>query len=906
MSEISKMAEEYVEKLAQSKLGISLREHQIAGLNGILQWHDEGHGGIIADEMGLGKTCQAIASIVCLLNKNRNGRHMVVCPLSVLDHWQKELTRFGLGELHIVKYIGDAETRKSLKKKMNHSKNWNVLLTTYEMVMRDEKKFRCVWSSLFIDEAHRLKSNKSLLHQVVREMVAEFIVLLTGTPVQNNLNELYSLLSLIDVKEFPLFNEDQFVAQYQNTNDKQVLAKLQQLLSKYIIRRTKEMVHINIPNSSELVIYHGITDIQKNLYRAVLTKNYQYFARLDDKMAQCPSRTSLLNILMQLRKCTLHPYMFNGVEPEPFKEGDHLFKASGKFVLLDRLLTFLFKNSHRILLFSQMTRALDIVQDYLIYKGYNYQRLDGSVRAEERFAAIDCFQDNPDIFCFLLSTRAGGLGLNLTGADTVIFLDSDFNPQNDIQAAARCHRIGQTKPVRIIRLVARYTVEDMIQCRAARKLQMTANILGCVDGKKDLTAAEVSDLILKGLRHLNSEKISPEVLSMKAIEELVGKTDENGHWVFANEEKQAEDSMKPEFKVGVENMYVFEGYDYKQDIAALHDIIHEAKATKHSLFSLDDRVHKRKIRKQFSKEEIEEQLRKRKETLEQKEKLKKEMAERKKKEQEEKKAMKWLQNNYTSSSLPLHQEDQLQDDDSGVYFGPHFVYGSVLNTQKSPNDNSDHALIVHVVDDSGTFGHSGIFFALRKKSQLVVDTYELAGRMDDLHLGDAHIIEGIAEELPITPLKQCKRFRSENECGETEQSTSTVSVAKLSKRKISVVLLVAERYSRRDTIDQNVLAKCFKKLAYYAVTSGARSVHMPRLGYDKQNISWYAIERLIRRVLISKGIHTYIYYLKKIANSVTNSTSYDICTRKRRALTQTDAGRKKQKWENADSDKPEW
>ncbi|VDK81836.1 unnamed protein product [Onchocerca ochengi] len=526
---------------------------------------------------------------------------------------------------------------------------------------------------------------------------------------------------------------------------------------------------------------------------------------------------SLLNILMQLRKCVAHPYLFDGIEPEPFKEGDHLFEISGKFFLLDRLLTFLAAKGHRVLIFSQMTCLLDIVQDYLVYKGYNYRRLDGSVRAEERFAAINRFQANSDIFCFLLSTRAGGLGLNLTAADTVIFLDSDFNPQNDIQAAARCHRIGQMKPVKIIRLVARYTVEDMIQCRAARKLQMAQEILEeKSDIRKELTFAEISDLIIKGLNRLNNEKTDFEELNMEEIEKLVGGTDENNHWIHKRKEQimSNKSESKEEENDMLENMYVFEGHDYKQDFAVLQNILGESKTKETADTSVGQKIEKR-IRRPISIEEMEERVKKRKETLERKRKLREQEIERKRKERETRKAMKWIRNNYKSGSLPLREMPEIQHDDDSTNFGLHFVYGSVTDTQRTPSDNSDHALIVHVVDNSGVFGSGGVFDALRRKSQQIVDTYELAGKMGDLHLDE--------------------RLSDNDDADENEQSIFKTFP---SKRKISVVLLVAQHCRRRDVIEQDVLTKCFKKLAFYAISSNVSSVHMPRIGYDKRNISW--------------------------------------------------------------------
>ncbi|KAM3721998.1 Chromodomain-helicase-DNA-binding protein 1-like [Dirofilaria immitis] len=837
------MAENYATRL-KSESGLSLHEHQILGVKHILQWYAEEHGGIIADEMGLGKTCQAVAAIVCLLNDNKAGRHMIICPLSVLQHWQNELFRFGLRKLRIVVYIGNADARKVIREKLQNSQDWNVLVTTYEMLISDEQYFHQSWSSLFVDEAHRLKSNKSVLHQIVRKMSVELMVLITGTPVQNNINELYSLLSLIDANRFSLPEEEQFVAKYRNTHD--TAAELQHILSKYLIRRTKQMLRIDIPDSSELVIYHGITEIQKNIYRAILSKNYKYFENIEDKKTQhAGNRVSLLNVLMQLRKCVAHPYLFDGIEPEPFKEGDHLFQVSGKFFLLDRLLTFLAAKGHRVLIFSQMARLLDIVQDYLVYKGYNYQRLDGSVRAEERFSAVNRFQVNSDIFCFLLSTRAGGLGLNLTAGDTVIFLDSDFNPQNDIQAAARCHRIGQTKPVKIIRLIARYTVENMIQWRATRKLQMTQDILeekndANKSTRKELTFAEISDMIIKGLNRLNNEKTDFEELNMEEIEKLVGKTDENNHWIHdANEQivintgwEKNNGSKSNEQENGVlENMYIFEGHDYKQDFAVLQNILVESKAREIEDISVGQTVEKR-ARKQISKEEMQERVKKRKETLDWKKKLKEQETERRRKERETRKAMKWFKNNYKSGALPFQEVPEVQHVESNTNFGPHFVYGSVIDTQKTSHDNSDRALIVHVVDNSGVFGHGGVFDALRRKNQLIVNTYELAGRMGDLHLGDAHLIEDIADELPITLVEQDERSRDNNNNDEAEQSTSKTF---LSRRKISVVLLVAQHYRRRDVIDQDILAKCLKKLSFYAISSNILSIHMPRIGYDKRN-----------------------------------------------------------------------
>uniref|UniRef100_A0A183E3M7 Macro domain-containing protein n=1 Tax=Gongylonema pulchrum TaxID=637853 RepID=A0A183E3M7_9BILA len=214
--------------------------------------------------------------------------------------------------------------------------------------------------------------------------------------------------------------------------------------------------------------------------------------------------------------------------------------------------------------------------------------------------------------------------------------------------------------------------------------------------------------------------------------------------------------------------------------------------------------------------------------------------------------------------LPDESAEFYENEGAG-HCGPHFVYGSVTETQRAPSDNCDNALIVHVVDDSGSFGRGGVFDALRVKSQQVVDVYELAGKMGDLHVGDAHLVKNIAEELPITPLRQGSSFRNTGDDDDDDDEPTTSR--QHSKWKVSAVLLVAQHYRKRDEISQDVLAKCLRKLASYAIDSGARSIHMPRIGYDKRNISWYAIERLICRILVARGIHTYIYYFNRRAST---------------------------------------
>uniref|UniRef100_A0A3Q3S7Y1 Chromodomain helicase DNA binding protein 1-like n=1 Tax=Mastacembelus armatus TaxID=205130 RepID=A0A3Q3S7Y1_9TELE len=448
--------------------GIQLRAYQLEGLRWLTQRLYNQQGCILADEMGLGKTCQTISLLVYVTGAlGQKGPFLVLSPLSVMENWRKELKCFA-PSLTVLCYKGDKERRAEIQRE-TETEQFHVLLTTYELCLKDASFLgRWKWKVLVVDEAHRLKNQNSLLHKTLTEFSVGFRVLLTGTPVQNNLQELYSLLSFIQPSIFTADDTDDFVNSYSNVQNQPALAaELQSILEPFLLRRVKSQVALDLPKKTELVVYHGMSALQKKYYKAILMKDLEAFGN------EQGSKTRLLNILMNLRKCVDHPYLFDGVEPEPFEMGEHLIEASGKLCLLDSMLMYL---SHRILLFSQMTRMLDIVQDYMEYRGYSYERLDGSVRGEERNLAVKNFSSK-DIFVFLLSTKAGGVGMNLTAADTVIFLDSDFNPQNDLQAAARCHRIGQNRPVKVIRLLARDTVEEIMYSRAVSKLHLTNTVI---------------------------------------------------------------------------------------------------------------------------------------------------------------------------------------------------------------------------------------------------------------------------------------------------------------------------------------------------------------------------------------------------------------------------------------------
>uniref|UniRef100_A0A8C4EVU3 Chromodomain helicase DNA binding protein 1-like n=1 Tax=Dicentrarchus labrax TaxID=13489 RepID=A0A8C4EVU3_DICLA len=467
-TEVEYMSEKQKTAVAHSDLqkwglrGIQLRPYQLDGVQWLTQCLKNQQGCILGDEMGLGKTCQTISLLMYMSGGlGKKGPFLVLSPLSVMENWRRELEGFA-PSLTVLCYNGDKERRAELQRETD-TQDFHVLLTTYELCLKDASFLRrWKWKVLVVDEAHRLKNQNSLLHKTLTQFSVGFKVLLTGTPIQNNLQELYSLLSFIQPSIFTEDETDDFVNSYSNVQS--------HILEPFLLRRVKSEVAVDLPKKTELVVYHGMSALQKRYYKAFLMKDLEAFGN------EQGNKNRLLNILMNLRKCVDHPYLFDGVEPEPFEMGQHLVEASGKLCLLDSMLTYLHKGGHRILLFSQMTRMLDILQDYMEYRGYSYERLDGSVRGEERNLAVKNFSSK-DIFVFLLSTKAGGVGLNLTAADTVIFMDSDFNPQNDLQAAARCHRIGQNRPVKVVRLLARDTVEEIMYSRAVSKLHLTNTVI---------------------------------------------------------------------------------------------------------------------------------------------------------------------------------------------------------------------------------------------------------------------------------------------------------------------------------------------------------------------------------------------------------------------------------------------
>lgn len=458
--------------------GGELREFQIHGVNFLCHHWCKGNNVILADEMGLGKTVQTIAFMNWLRHeRGQQGPFIVVVPLSTMPAWADTFNHW-TPDINYVVYNGNEAARKIIREQEllvdNNPKKvkFNVLLTTYEYILADAGFLsQLKWQFMAVDEAHRLKNRDSQLYAKLMDFGAPSRLLITGTPMQNTLSELSALMDFL-MPGIVQVDENIDLA---SENASRKIAELTDAISPYMIRRTKQKVESDLPPKTEKIIRVELSDVQLEYYKNILTRNYA--ALNAGTKAQ---KTSLLNVMMELKKASNHPFMFPNAE-ERFLDGRDsredqlkaLITTSGKMMLLDQLLTKMKKDGHRVLIFSQMVKMLDILGDYLQLRGYQFQRLDGTIAAGPRRVAIDHFNaPGSQDFCFLLSTRAGGLGINLMTADTVILFDSDWNPQADLQAMARAHRIGQKNPVTIYRLVSKDTVEEEVLERARNKLML--------------------------------------------------------------------------------------------------------------------------------------------------------------------------------------------------------------------------------------------------------------------------------------------------------------------------------------------------------------------------------------------------------------------------------------------------
>ncbi|KAL6767714.1 hypothetical protein ACKKBF_B36355 [Auxenochlorella protothecoides x Auxenochlorella symbiontica] len=479
--------------------GGTMREYQLQGLNWLIHLYDNGINGILADEMGLGKTLQTI-SLLGYLREFRGitGPHMVIVPKSTLHNWLNEFRRW-CPAIKAVKFHGNQEQRAAQKEEACQPGRFDVVVTSYEMVIKEKNHWkRFHWRYIIIDEAHRIKNENSILSKVVRTLTTNYRMLITGTPLQNNLHELWALLNFLLPEVFS--SAEKFDEWFQigagREAEAEVVQQLHKVLRPFLLRRLKSDVEKSLPPKKETILKIGMSDMQRKYYAALLQKDM-------DAVTGGADRSRLLNIVMQLRKCCNHPYLFQGAEPgPPYITGEHLVENSGKMVLLDKLLPKLQSRGSRVLIFSQMTRVLDILEDYCLYRGYQYCRIDGNTSGEDRESQIDDYnREGSEKFVFLLSTRAGGLGINLYTADIVVLYDSDWNPQMDLQAMDRAHRIGQKKEVQVFRFCVENAIEEKVIEKAYKKLRLDALVIQqgrLVEGTKGVNKDDLLQMVRYG------------------------------------------------------------------------------------------------------------------------------------------------------------------------------------------------------------------------------------------------------------------------------------------------------------------------------------------------------------------------------------------------------------------------
>lgn len=476
-----------------------LMKYQISGMNWLKYNYHKQHNAILADEMGLGKTVQIVALLADLAkDAPRIWPFLVVVPNSTVPNWRREIKKWA-PDLRVVTYHGGKQAQDlafqfELFPRSSTTIKAHIVVTSYEAAQdpATRTRFKSVhFAGLIVDEGHRLKNDENLLYAALTAMKIPYRVLLTGTPLQNNKRELFNLLQFLN----PKMDAARLDEEYGELTAENI-PKLHDTIRPYFLRRTKVDTLKFLPKMARVIIPVTMTVLQEKLSKSIIAKNSLLInAILAKGKLKATERGSLNNILMQLRKCLCHPFMYSSAVEDrvddPVKMHNNLVEASAKLLLLNIMLPKLKEQGHRVLLFSQFLDQLNIMEDFLAGIGLTYSRIDGNMSSLEKQKRIDAYNapDSP-IFAMLLSTRAGGVGINLATADTVMILDPDFNPHQDLQAVSRCHRIGQRKPVLCFQLTTKDSVEEKILQAGRKKMALDHALIESMDEQKE----EVYDL----------------------------------------------------------------------------------------------------------------------------------------------------------------------------------------------------------------------------------------------------------------------------------------------------------------------------------------------------------------------------------------------------------------------------
>uniref|UniRef100_A0A914HC26 Chromodomain-helicase-DNA-binding protein 4 n=1 Tax=Globodera rostochiensis TaxID=31243 RepID=A0A914HC26_GLORO len=560
-----------------SETGGTLHPYQLEGINWLRHCWANGIDAILADEMGLGKTIQSLEFIYSLVKEGHTkGPFLISAPLSTLINWERE-AEFWAPDLYVVTYIGDKESRsvvrehefsfiegatrggpKASRLRTEQGIKFHVMLTSYELVSIDKAILSSIdWAVLVVDEAHRLKNNQSLFFRTLRDFNIGYRLLLTGTPLQNNLEELFHLLNFLSPDRF--YDLEDFTREFAEISKEDQIQRLHTLLGPHMLRRLKADVLVGMPSKSELIVRVELSPMQKKYYRHILTKNFEALSVRNGR-----SQMSLLNIIMELKKCANHPYLFAKASMEAQKRPNGAYEGEALIKRTRPSSAHFFANDKNV----GHSRG---------FAGLSWCRQD----AIDRFNAPGAQQ-----FVFLLSTRAGGLGINLATADTVVIYDSDWNPHNDIQAFSRAHRIGQQRKVMIYRFVTRNSVEERITSVAKKKMMLTHLVVRAGIGQKgpSMSKTELDDVLRWGTEELFKEEEAVEqgkssehniVWDDRAVEALLERGAEEEGDTEANDRKDWANDYLSSFKVATYTTTREEEQEEEVDMEVLKEEVQE-------------------------------------------------------------------------------------------------------------------------------------------------------------------------------------------------------------------------------------------------------------------------------------------------------------------------------------------
>jgi non-specific serine/threonine protein kinase len=465
------------------QVNATLRPYQVQGLSYLNFLREYGFGGILADEMGLGKTIQTLSFLQHMVNAGHDGPNLIVVPTSVLPNWEREAEKF---TPNLTKLIIYGTRREGMFKKIKGS---HLVITTYALLRRDlEELQKFEFNTIILDEAQNIKNPNTITARSVRKLAAKLRLCLSGTPIENNLFELWSLFEFL----MPGFLGSQHsfqrgIVKPIKDGDLETLDYLRTRVKPFILRRTKAEVAKDLPPKIENVYYCNLAEGQLELYAALAKKLKEQVLQTVDEKGLAKSQMSILDALLKLRQICCHPRLLKLDMP-----GVNTNMPSGKFDAFKDMITDIMEEGHKVLVFSQFVQMLHIIRSWLMINNVPFTYLDGS--SKDRFDQVDRFNNTPEIPVFLISLKAGGTGLNLTSADYVIHYDPWWNPAVESQATDRTHRIGQTRQVFSYKMICQNTVEEKILKLQDMKKDVAQAIIPGQEAWKSLTREDLESL----------------------------------------------------------------------------------------------------------------------------------------------------------------------------------------------------------------------------------------------------------------------------------------------------------------------------------------------------------------------------------------------------------------------------